>query len=299
MSATLPGLSLRADFSTDKIPPDPLCGTAHSIAIVHVGMEFHSSCPSLPRLFNVIETFAALAIAHVASDFVFQSRWIAQNKTALWPMSAHIAIVAVTSWTALGFSALFAVLLLSAAHLAMDLLKSRHLKKSGGSFGIDQGFHICCILIFAMAQPNAWSNGLWASVPGNAPSQALALGVLAMGAIYATRGGLFFVEHIVTPNKCTASDWRSLNSSTHRLATWQRATVFLGMLIGPMACAAICAVYVTFKLWHDRNTDRPNGTMSGMLGSFAWAIFIGFGTHVTLSLLPTLDAARMGPYPLL
>lgn len=262
-------------------------------------MEFHSPCISPLSLIIVIETFAALAIAHVASDFVFQSRWIAENKAAAFPLAVHIAIVALTSWTALGFSALFAVLLLSAAHLGMDLVKSRHLKKSGLSYGIDQGFHLACILTFAVLEPDAWAQGFWAQMSGRDAGWVLMGGVLVMGAVYATRGGLFFVEHIATPKKCSGCRWRDLNGDAHRLATWQRAVIFLGMLIAPIPAVAVCAAYISLKLRQDRQNNLPIGTLSGALGSLLWAIIIGFGTHVTLSLLPTLDAARAGYYPLI
>lgn len=245
-----------------------------------------------------IETFAALAIAHVASDYLLQIRWIALNKRAALPMAAHVGTVGATSWAALGFAALPGVALLTLAHLAMDLLKSHRLAKTGLNYGIDQAVHFATILVVALILPGAWRDGIWATAAPDTMHTVLAAGVLAMGALYATRGGVFFVDHLVAAHGAGLSDWAQPGSPRHRRAMLQRAVVFAGMIALPVLTAAICAARIAHLVWRARTTRPAQGALAGMLGSFGWALMAGLGTQLTVRALAALDARGAAAYPL-
>ena len=50
----------------------------------------------------MIQTFAALLLAHAVADFLLQSRWMVDNKRRPGAMLAHGAVVFATSLAALG-----------------------------------------------------------------------------------------------------------------------------------------------------------------------------------------------------
>ena len=246
----------------------------------------------------MIETFSALFIAHVASDFIFQSRWIALNKGSVLPMAAHIGIVALTSWVALGFSSVLAVAILTAIHLAMDTLKTRSLGKTGLSYGIDQGVHLITILIIAYVFPGAWAQGIWANAAPETASWVLLAGVLAMGAVFATRGGLFFVDHLLTPNQCPDCAWAAIDSRAHRRARIERAAVFAGLILAPELALIATTLRLIYVTWQTQRGHYPQDILTGTVGSDGWAVLAGLGTVITLRSLAALDAAQAAHYPM-
>ncbi|PWR04183.1 hypothetical protein DKT77_02485 [Meridianimarinicoccus roseus] len=240
-----------------------------------------------------IETFSALAIAHIASDFLLQTRWIALNKRALMPMAVHIGIVGLTSWAALGFAAPLAVLALALSHLAMDVSKTRKMAKTGFSYGLDQGVHFATILAVALLVPDAWHRGIWAGSATGLGHWLLAFGIFAMGAVYATRGGLFFVDHLVAPRPCPACAWRDLDGRAHHAAIVERAVIFGGLVVAPVLAGLLCVARLAMIM----RSARPAPDLAGALGSFLWAVMAGLGTQFILRTLTALDAAQAGYYP--
>ena len=70
------------------------------------------------------DTLAALLLAHVLADFVFQSGWMVANKRRAKGLAAHGAVVLACAVATTGQITL-SLLWLTALHLAVDAVKAR------------------------------------------------------------------------------------------------------------------------------------------------------------------------------
>lgn len=241
----------------------------------------------------MIETFAALLVAHVAADYLFQTRWMALNKGRFGPLSAHIAIVWAAAWVCLGCSSVIAVTLLALAHLVMDLAKARWLDGSGLAYGLDQSVHVLTALVVAAMVPGAWNAGLWSGLD-EAARLALVLGVVSMGAVYALRGGFYFAALMPVPHDGAAPRTAPLVS---RRSILEGVLVFAGMLALPLLAglAGLARLFSYLWLWH-RQQEAPRARLARQAALLGWVIAMGLGTHLMLSGLLGLEAADAGVY---
>lgn len=243
----------------------------------------------------MIETLAALVIAHVAADFIFQTRWMALNKASAAPLAAHIAMVWIVSWVCLGCSAhaLLSVTTLALVHLAMDLAKARALGRTGVAYGMDQGVHLLTMVMVAVAMPDLWQTGLWARL-GPSAHIMLMIGVGAMGAFFALRGGFYFVDHVAAGRTGMHAGWHSTPVSHRTLI--ENGVIFVGMLALPLAAAVAGLMRLGALVWWSRTHVGPHGTLTFQVAALGWAVCAGFGTHLILGGLLGLDAAEMEVY---
>jgi hypothetical protein len=241
----------------------------------------------------VIETFAALLVAHVAADYLFQTRWMALNKDRIGPLAAHAAIVWAAAWVCLGCASVSAVTFLACAHLMMDLAKARWLRPSGLAYGIDQSVHVLTALAVAAMVPGAWAAGCWAALEEPA-RLALVLGVVAMGAVYALRGGFYFAALMPAPRVLTPQRTTPVVS---RRAVVEAMAVFAGMLALPLVAglAGLARLCGYLWYWHRQGVAR-SGRPARQAALMGWVIATGFGTHLMLSGLLGLEAADAGVY---
>jgi hypothetical protein len=239
----------------------------------------------------VIETFAALLVAHVAADYLFQTRWMALNKNRIGPLGAHIAIVWAASWFCLGCSSVSAVTVLALAHLLMDLAKARWLGGSGLAYGFDQSVHVLTALAVAAIVPGAWAAGLWAGL--DEPARlALVLSVVAMGAVYALRGGFYFAALMPAPRDIGTH--RSAPLVSRRVIV-EGTVVFAGMIAVPVVggLAGLARLCSYLWLWH-RQDVAPGGRLARQAALLGWVVAVGLGTHLMLTGLLGLEAADAG-----
>ncbi|MGS4944561.1 DUF3307 domain-containing protein [Meridianimarinicoccus sp. RP-17] len=241
----------------------------------------------------MIETFAALLVAHVAADYVFQTRWMALNKTRPGPLAAHIAVVWAATWVCLGCSSVLAVTFLAFVHLLMDLAKARWLGGSGLAYGLDQSVHVLSALGIAVMVPGAWAAGHWAGLDEPA-RPALVLGVVVMGAVYALRGGFYFAALMPAPRDSATPRAVPLVSCR---AILEGLAVFAGMLALPLLAglvglARLCSY---LWLWH-RQEVAPGGRLARQAALLGWVVVMGFGTHLMVAGLLGLEAADAGVY---
>lgn len=243
----------------------------------------------------MIETLAALLVAHVAADFVFQTRWMAVNKGNMGPLAAHVAVVWAASWISLGCPAcaLVPVTALAAVHLAMDLAKARVLGQTGLSFGIDQGVHLLTVAAVAAAVPGAWQAGFWSTTDPIAPLL-LIVGVAAMGGVFAVRGGFYFVDHIAT-GRAGAHRLPQIPAVPRRTLI-ENGIIFAAMLAVPLVAALAGLVRVVGLMWWARRHATARGCLTCYAASMGWAVCAGFGTHLILGGLVGLDATGLAAY---
>ena len=256
---------------------------------------------------NVIETLAALLVAHVAADFVLQTRWMAFNKACALPLGAHVGVVWLASWLCLGAStaALLPVTLLSLAHLGMDLVKARVLGRTAVAFGLDQGVHVVTVLAVAIAMPGLWDAGLWAAL-GPPACIGLTVAVVAMGAVLALRGGFYFADHVAAgragapPARDDLAD--DIQTDAARPAAVQPRTLvetgvfYAAMLALPLPTLLAGLVRLGALGWRARDHATARPGLACHAAALGWAVCAGFGTHAMLRELGGLDASGLNVY---
>lgn len=222
-------------------------------------------------------TVAALALAHVLADYVFQTIWMVRTKRGVG-FAVHIAIVFLTAALCLGQVSM-AVLLVTAAHLGIDAFKTIALPDRVWSYLADQALHLGSILLIAAWMPGAWHSGLWASSLPEAAPWAMAV---AAGLIFATRAGQFAVGMLLSEVAGGAENGRA--SAWVGLA--ERSVAFIAILTGVIwiAAAALLAKLAHVGRWRQ-------GRARGLLGtgaSFAWAAMVAALTLTLIAALPPL-----------
>ncbi|MHA7874023.1 DUF3307 domain-containing protein [Roseivivax sp.] len=233
----------------------------------------------------MIETFAALFLAHVVADFVIQTNWMAANKARPGVLVLHSALVLLTAQAATGQIAAPALLALAAAHLVIDVAKSRA-GPGLGPFLWDQAAHLASLLAVAAYAPDLWQTGLWAGEP-RLPT----LMLFVAGGIYAIRVGGFAVGALVS-GWDTSDLPDSLPGAGAIIGQLERAMIYILVLIGePAAIGFLIAAKSILRFDAARDNRTAEYVITGTLASFAWALLVAYGTAHLLSALPPLEFA--------
>ena len=237
----------------------------------------------------MIQTFAALLLAHTLADFLFQSNWIVQNKRQITPLLAHIAVVLATAIAATG--TLHPVIpLLVAVHMAIDTIKTTYFPNRLGPFLTDQAAHLASIIAVAGLQPDLWATGLWANTPWLS-----AVMVLLAGLILVTQAGGYAVGLLMQPWADGAPD--GLRNGGRVIGTLERGLIYLLILTGQ---AAGIGFLIAAKSVLRFGAVKDEGRLSeyviiGTLASFGWAIVVSAGVVALLKLLPSLGIPDLLP----
>ncbi len=239
------------------------------------------------------ETLAALLLAHVLADFVFQTNWMVANKRAPRALAAHGAVVLVTAVVATG-ALDWGLLWLTAIHVAIDAIKARA-KRGLAAFLIDQAAHLATIAALAVWRPDLWANGFWADMT---PIPALMLALA--GAILATRAGGFAVGFLMAPFAANLPDKinaESLPGAGRVIGHLERGLIFALVLLGqPEGVGLLIAAKSILRFGAVRD-DRALSeyVIIGTLASFAWALLVAYATISGLVLLPPLGISPATP----
>ena len=237
----------------------------------------------------MIETFAALLLAHTLADFLFQTNWMVQNKRHLLPMLAHIAVVLATAIATTG-SLHLVIFVLAAVHMAIDAIKTSYFPNRLGPFLIDQAAHLVSIIAVVLLQPGLWSAGIWADLPWLASVM-----VLLAGLTLVTRAGGFAIGILMRP---WAEDTPTgLRNGGRVIGTLERGLIFLLILTGQ---AAGIGFLIAAKSVLRFGAVKDEGRLSeyviiGTLASFGWAIVVSAGVVALLKLLPSLGIPDLLP----
>ncbi|MFV0358959.1 DUF3307 domain-containing protein [Tropicimonas sp.] len=244
------------------------------------------------------ETLAALLLAHVLADFVFQTGWIVANKRRPAALLLHMLIVFLTAIAALGLwvpVVQWALPLgaLALTHLVTDAIKAR-LGDGPGPYVADQAVHLLTLLLIAAWRPDLWSLGHW---PGLLPDPLDPWLPVAMawsaGMILAVRAGGFAIVKLLAPYR---SYWvRSrvlsggLNDAGRLIGELERGLTFVLVVAGhPTGVAFLIAAKSLLRFNATRDDRRiAEYVIIGTLASVGWSLLVAFGIQGLVSqLLP-------------
>lgn len=244
----------------------------------------------------MLETATAFVLAHVLSDFVFQSDRMVREKAKAPVLLIHIAIVAATSVVALGVAPVPAALgTVVISHLVIDWLKVRVGGPGFAAFALDQAAHLAVIAGVAAAWPNAFRAGLWGILSperaGNFADQLPAAMALAAGLTAAIWGGGAAVKAIIAeidlPTDSAASD--SLPKGGRVIGRLERLMIFMLVLAGQVGAIGLLIAAKSVLRFNElaRGQDRSVSeyVIIGTLASFAWALAVAFATQAAMAAL--------------
>ena len=224
----------------------------------------------------MLDTIAALLLAHALADFVFQSRWMVENKHDMPPLLAHTAIVFALSFAALG-GAFWPALLVALLHLQIDFAKARLGGQSLGPFLADQAAHGVAILVTALLFPLAVANGLWPAIHADA-GQAMAL---LAGLILATRMGQFLVGKLMAPYADAIHEEDGLPDGGALIGLLERGLTFIFVLAGQTTGVGLLIAAKSFLRVGTANESRKMAeyVIIGTLASIGWALLVAYGAQ--------------------
>lgn len=230
----------------------------------------------------MIQTFAAVLLAHAVADFLLQSRWMVDNKRRPGAMLAHGAVVFATSLAALGGGAL-AALTVTGAHLVIDAVKAHLGTRRLSHFLADQSAHALTLIATAAVWPGAFASGLWAAA-GPLPEPVAAEVPAAM--ILATRMGRFLVEQLMAPLLSDLDETEGLPNGGAVIGLLERALTFALVLAGQTAGVGFLIAAKSFLRVGtvERNRKLAEYVIIGTLASIGWALVVGYATVALMRL---------------
>ncbi|MFO1175406.1 MAG: DUF3307 domain-containing protein [Paracoccaceae bacterium] len=241
----------------------------------------------------MIQTFAALILAHALADFLFHIRWVSDTHPRPVPLLLHGLVVLATANLCLGSASPW-LAALALAHLATDLgraLWQRQTRQRGLTpFLVEQMTHLLPIAALSVWRPGLWVAGLWAGI-----ASLPALMALAAGLILTLRGGAVAVGLLMEP--WAEATPRGLLNGGRVIGTLERGLIFLLILGGQPSGIGFLIAAKSVLRFGTVGDDRAISeyVIIGTLASFAWAILISFLTVFLLHALPPLGIPRLTP----
>lgn len=235
---------------------------------------------------------AALLLAHLAGDFVFQTDAMVRNKHRLDTLLAHAALHAALAYVLVGRWSLWLMpVLVFLGHAAIDAVKARAGRPAQLVFWLDQLAHLAVLAVIVRAVGGAGGPGTWTAAAGR---DWMAACVLVAGGIVCVRVCAvaigFWVHPYLEELKAAgqggfASDAaRGLTNGGRTIGQWERALIFLLVLVGlPSGIGFLIAAKSIFRfgeLSNRNNRMEAEYITIGTLMSFGAAIAIAYGTLV-------------------
>ena len=229
----------------------------------------------------MIPTLAALFLAHVLADFVLQTGGMVKTKSSPLTLLKHGALVLITAALATGSISPW-LLALTAAHLAIDLAKSRA-PRNLWAFLADQAAHAATLVAAATLIPTLW------------PDPAPAVMALTAGAILTTRAGGFAIGLLMQP--WTDDIAVGLTGAGRVIGHLERGLIFLLILSGQTQNIGFLIAAKSVLRFGTVSDDRKVSeyVIVGTLASVTWAIGATLLTTLLLSHLPTLGIPDLLP----
>ena len=230
-------------------------------------------------------TLAALFLAHVLADFVLQSDAMVKTKTAALTLLKHGAVVLITAAIATGSLSPW-LLALTAAHLAIDLAKTRA-PRNLWAFLADQAAHAATLVAAAPLIATGW------------PDPAPAVMALTAGAILTTRAGGFAIGLLMQPwtDDIDGNQIGGLTGAGRVIGHLERGLIFLLILSGQTQNIGFLIAAKSVLRFGTVSDDRKVSeyVIVGTLASVSWAIGATLLTTMLLSHLPTLGIPDLLP----
>lgn len=236
----------------------------------------------------MLETIAALLLAHALADFVFQTRHMAANKHRLVPLALHGATVFALSFAALGLN-LWPALFVASLHILIDYAKARMGDGRLSHFLADQSAHGLVIVAAALLWPQGYGSLAFfiadqtTTVPLNPPDML----ALVAGLILATRMGQFLVGKLMAPFAPAIHEEDGLPNGGALIGLLERGLTFIFVLAGQTTGVGLLIAAKSFLRVGTANESRKMAeyVIIGTLASIGWALLMAYGTQSALTLL--------------
>lgn len=244
----------------------------------------------------MVETFCALLVAHTLADFVFQTRWIAEQKHKASALLLHGAIVFATAFVLLGPPAIPALVALTIVHVGIDLIKTGSNSRDLGGFLLDQVAHLVSLLALATLSPGLWSDSYLAALPAPWPAYLLHAGVFGTGLLLATRAGGFAVG-ILMSHPAWQPPTGGLPDGGKMIGLLERGLIFLLMTAGQFEAIGFLIAAKSILRFGTVGEDRAVSeyVIIGTLASFGWAIAVTLAMTTLRAALPALVIPGLTP----
>lgn len=240
------------------------------------------------------ETLATLLFAHALADFVLQPGWMVRRKAEAPVFLAHVGVVGLTAWAALGFPLHAAVAVLMGLHLATDALKLWVLGDRLAGYLADQALHLAAILGIALWQPGLYAAGVWAQGLAALPAPALDLLpdaiAFAAGAILATLAGGHAIGKLLAPFLAARPSLTedSLDDAGRIIGLLERGVAYFLVVVGqPAGVGFLIAAKSVLRFTAAKDDRRVSEyVIIGTLASVGWALAAGYGALALAAMLP-------------
>ena len=230
----------------------------------------------------MIETFAALLLAHVVADFLLQTNWMVETKRRPGTLLLHALLVAATAYAALGRIDIWEPLALVAAHILIDIVKTFALPARLWSFMTDQAAHLATLIALAVLAPGLFDGGLWADLEWMPGAM-----VLVAGLILAAPAGGYAIALLVEPLESDAP--KGLPDGGRLIGLLERGMIFVLILVGqPAGIGFLIAAKSVLRFESAKSLNASEYVIIGTLASFGWAMIAGWATLGLLSGLTPL-----------
>ncbi|MGJ8616933.1 MAG: DUF3307 domain-containing protein [Sulfitobacter sp.] len=234
----------------------------------------------MPDMF--IQTAIALLTAHVLADFVFQTKWMVDNKRSPAVLVLHAGIVFVCTTLALGGNPALA-LIIALIHLAIDAVKTYALPADTlWAYLVDQAAHVLTIAIAAWWVPDAVAMGYWA----DHIDTLLPIALFITGLIVATRAGFPAIGYLMAGFQ-VKNDLEGLENAGKMIGLLERTLIYLMVMIGEPTGIGFLIAAKSILRFDTVSKDRAVSeyVIIGTLASFGWALVIAFITQVVMNSL--------------
>ena len=231
----------------------------------------------------MIETFIALACAHLAADFLLQPGWLIRHKQKFVYLFLHIAIIIILTGLFLGSLNPYILGIIAVTHALADYVKAIKFKDTLAPFVIDQLFHFAVIAGLAIAFPTAFSEGAWRVLtPEQARFYIDALALLA-GFIAAVWTGAYLVEKFMNSlRKSEASDaeksLEGLRNGGFVIGCLERAIIYIlvasGQTIGVGFLIAAKSLLRFGDISNSEHREVVEYIIIGTFASFGWSLLV-------------------------
>ncbi len=240
----------------------------------------------LSHIFS-IKIFISLLAAHVAGDFLFQTRKDVLNKDRIPVLVKHAATVSAISYVLCGFWKNWQLpVLIFVSHALIDGIKVLWTRRVRGHelpvFFMDQAVHVLVIWSLALYAGEK-GPGWWAHFIGDGYFRFL---VYVFGLVLAARAGAIVLEMAVRPylmqlKEAGLEPVKGLFNGGRTIGQLERALIFLFILAGqPGAIGFLIAAksILRFGEIKDReNRMEAEYIIIGTLMSFLFGLFVAYG----------------------
>lgn len=235
----------------------------------------------------MLQSFAALLLAHALADFIFQTGWMVAQKRNPLVLLLHAGLVFVLTAALLGANWQIAFYA-SLAHLVIDAAKTyalpSRIRAGLTAFLGDQALHLLSLVAIAVLYPDSAAQGLLG--PWMEHLTPLMLG-LAGFIVTVTAGG--HAVGMLTRRFADQVAPQGLSDAGRLIGQLERALIFLLVMIDQPAGIGFLIAAKSILRFDAAREDQKLGeyVIIGTLASFGWALTASLATRTLLEIVAT------------